>query len=65
MLENVPHIVQLNEFKDTFSVKPENNHYLMFRNEDKPGAVLEVCVYRLFPFFAVIVLFRDSYWCRC
>lgn len=42
VLGPTPHIVQVNNFTESFSLKAENNHYLTFRNEDKPGAVLEV-----------------------
>ena len=36
---NMPHIVQIDEFRDLFAFKPEGNHLLTFRNEDKPGAI--------------------------
>ena len=39
---SVPHIVQIDEFRDLFSFKPEGNHILTFRNEDKPGAISSV-----------------------
>lgn len=35
-----PHIVMIDTFELTF--KPEGNYVLTFKNEDKPGAVLEV-----------------------
>jgi len=37
-----PHIVQVDEYVDLFAFKPEGNHILTFRNEDKPGAILDV-----------------------
>ena len=39
---NVPHIVQIDEYDDTFAFKPEGNHLLTFRNNDEPGAVSSV-----------------------
>lgn len=39
---NQPHIVQVDDFKDIFAFKPEGNHILSFRNEDRPGAISEV-----------------------
>jgi prephenate dehydratase len=35
-----PHIVSIDTFEFTF--KPQGNYVLTFKNEDKPGAVLEV-----------------------
>ena len=39
---SVPHIVQIDDYCDNFSFKPEANHVLTFRNEDEPGAVSSV-----------------------
>ena len=32
----------MDEYLDTFAFNPEGNFYLTFRNEDKPGAILQV-----------------------
>uniref|UniRef100_A0A7S0SV03 D-3-phosphoglycerate dehydrogenase n=1 Tax=Chromulina nebulosa TaxID=96789 RepID=A0A7S0SV03_9STRA len=39
---SIPHIVQIDEFKDLFSFQPEGKNILTFRNEDRPGAISEV-----------------------
>jgi hypothetical protein len=42
VLGTTPHIVQVDNYQDAFAFKPEGNYVLTFRNEDKPGAVLQV-----------------------
>eukprot|EP00600_Ochromonadales_sp_CCMP1393_P001691 CAMPEP_0174983164 /NCGR_PEP_ID=MMETSP0004_2-20121128/16966_1 /TAXON_ID=420556 /ORGANISM="Ochromonas sp., Strain CCMP1393" /LENGTH=532 /DNA_ID=CAMNT_0016235335 /DNA_START=245 /DNA_END=1843 /DNA_ORIENTATION=- len=39
---NVPHIVQVDKYSDSFAFKPESNYLLTFKNEDRPGAISEV-----------------------
>lgn len=39
---NQPHVVQVDGFRDIFAFKPEGNHILTFRNEDRPGAISQV-----------------------
>ncbi len=39
---STPHIVQVDNFSDLFSFKPDGNYILAFRNEDRPGAISEV-----------------------
>jgi hypothetical protein len=39
---NIPHIVQVDDYKEQISFKPESNYILTFRNEDRPGAISDV-----------------------
>ena len=38
----VPQIVHIDQYDDLFSFRPEGNHILTFRNDDRPGAIAEV-----------------------
>lgn len=39
----LPHLTQVDDFKDSFAFQPsESKHLLTFRNEDRPGAISQV-----------------------
>ena len=39
---STPHIVRVDDYSDLFAVKPDGSYVLSFRNEDRPGAMIEV-----------------------
>eukprot|EP00596_Hydrurales_sp_CCMP1899_P002228 CAMPEP_0119039938 /NCGR_PEP_ID=MMETSP1177-20130426/9717_1 /TAXON_ID=2985 /ORGANISM="Ochromonas sp, Strain CCMP1899" /LENGTH=514 /DNA_ID=CAMNT_0007004491 /DNA_START=290 /DNA_END=1834 /DNA_ORIENTATION=- len=39
---SIPHIVQVDDYSEQLSFKPESNYVLTFRNEDRPGAISDV-----------------------
>ena len=39
---STPHVVRVDEYSDLFAVKPDGSYVLSFRNEDRPGAMIEV-----------------------
>ncbi|KAJ1406719.1 D-isomer specific 2-hydroxyacid dehydrogenase [Ochromonadaceae sp. CCMP2298] len=39
---NAPHIIEVDQYSDSFAFKPEGNYLLTFKNADRPGAISEV-----------------------